>query len=77
MKNGPFSMIVLACIAQKLIKKAEIQTKGPIFSKCEFSVEMWVGLQISEEKVCILLKEMLGLENAKEKISDSWKKSAG
>ena len=52
-----------------------IQTKilnvtGQKLGKCEFFVEMWVGLQISEEKICIFGKKLVGPENAEEKMCD-------
>ena len=38
---------------------------------------MWVGPQISEEKICIFGKKLVGPENAEEKICDLWKKNGG
>ena len=46
-------------------------------SKCEFSVEMWVGLEISEEKICIFGKKMVGPENVEEKRRNFRKKFVG
>ena len=45
--------------------------------KCEFFVEMWVGLQISEEKICIFGKKLVGPENDVEKKCNLWKKFVG
>ena len=38
---------------------------------------MWVGLQISEEKICICGKKLVGPENAEEKKRNLWKKIVG
>ena len=35
---------------------------------------MWVGLQISVDKVCIFGKNLVGPKNAKEKKGNLWKK---
>ena len=38
---------------------------------------MWVGLQISEEKICIFGKKLVGPENDVEKKCNLWKKFVG
>ena len=38
---------------------------------------MWVGLQISEEKICIFEKKLVGPENDEEKKRYLWKKFVG
>ena len=38
---------------------------------------MWVGLQISAEKICIIGKKSVGPENAEERNGNSWKKIGG
>ena len=38
---------------------------------------MWVGLQISEEKIFIFGKKLVGPENDKEKKRNLWKKFVG
>ena len=38
---------------------------------------MWVGLQISEEKICIFGKKLVGPENDEEKKCNLWKKFVG
>ena len=43
----------------------------------EFSIEMWVGLQIWVEKICISGKKSVGLENSEEKNGNFWKKMVG
>ena len=54
-----------------------MKSKGQKLGKCEFSVEMWVGLQISEEKICIFGKKLVGPENDVEKKCNLWKKFVG
>ena len=54
-----------------------MKSEGRKFGKCEFSLKMWVGPQISEEKICIFGKKLVGPENAEEKICDLWKKMVG
>ena len=54
-----------------------MKSKGQKLGKCEFSVEMWVGLQISEEKICIFGKKLVGPENDEEKKCNLWKKFVG
>ena len=44
-----------------------MKSEGRKFGKCEFSIEMWVGPQILEEKICIFGKKLVGPENAEEK----------
>ena len=49
------------------IETKALNSEGRKFGKCEFFVEMWVVAQISEEKMCIIGKKLLGPENAEEK----------
>ena len=51
--------------------------KGQKLGKCKFSVKMWVGLQISEEKICIFGKKLVGPEYDVEKKCNLWKKFVG
>ena len=45
-----------------------------IWSKFEFSIEIWVGPKISEEKICIFGKKLLGSKNFEEKNCNFGKK---
>ena len=54
-----------------------LKSKGEKPGKCEFFTEMWVGLQISEEKIFIFGKKLVGPENDEEKKRNLWKKIVG
>ena len=54
-----------------------LNLKGRKIGRCEYSVEMLVGLQISEEKICIFGKKLVGAENDKEEKRYLWKKICG
>ena len=90
-KNGSFFTILHVCRAQKLENSSKnqispnrpsntdngLEFKGRKLGKCKFSVKMWVGLQISEEKICIFGKKLVGPENDVEKKCNLWKKFVG
>ena len=59
------------------IQTKVLNLKGRKLGKCKFSVKMWVGLQISEEKICIFGKKLVGPENDVEKKCNLWKKFVG
>ena len=59
------------------IQTKVLKLKGQKLGKCEFSVEMWVGFQISEEKICIFGKKLVGPENDAEKKCNLWKQFVG
>ena len=54
-----------------------LKSKGQKLGKRKFPIEMWVGLQISAEKICIIGKKSVGPKNAEEKNGNSWKKIGG
>ena len=60
-----------------IVQTKALKSEGRKFGKCEFSIEMWVGPQILEEKICIFGKKLVGPENAEEKKRYLWKKFGG